>query len=80
MARTIRIPSGFISIVDVDFKCPKCKCQHFEEDYYNRLHKSKNGLIYKSCKGCKTKLGITTDMRGDVHVWLKEYEKLNKYE
>ena len=60
---------------DVDFKCPKCECPHSEEDYYDRLYKSKHGLIYKQCKGCKTKLGITTDLRGDVRVWLKEDER-----
>ena len=62
-------------MVDVDFKCPKCECPHSEEDYYDRLYKSKHGLIYKQCKGCKTKLGITTDIRGDVRVWLKEDER-----
>jgi hypothetical protein len=61
-------------MVDVDFKCPKCECPHSEQDYHDRLHKSNRGLIYKQCKGCKTKLGITADMRGDVQVWLKEDE------
>jgi hypothetical protein len=74
MGQSIRIPNGIISIVDVDFKCPKCECPHTNEDYYERLNKSKNGFIYKKCKGCKTKLGITTDIRGDVRVWLKEDE------
>ena len=77
MAHSIRIPNGIISIVDVDFKCPKCECPHSEEDYYDRLYKSKHGLIYKQCKGCKTKLGITTDIIGDVRVWLKEDECKN---
>ena len=74
MAYSIKIPNGIISMVDVDFKCPKCKCLHCEEDYYDRLYKSEQGLIYKQCKGCKAKLGITTDMRGDVVIWLKEDE------
>lgn len=74
MGYSIRIPNGILSMVDVDFKCPKCECPHSEADYYDRLYKSKHGLIYKQCKGCKTKLGITTDIRGDVRVWLKEYE------
>ena len=78
MTYLIKIPNGIISIVNTGFKCPKCECQHSEEDYYDRLNKSKNSLIYKQCKGCKTKLGITTDIRGDVRVWLKENEyKIN---
>lgn len=74
MGKTIIIPNGILSICNTDFKCPKCKCLHKEADWYPKYYKSKNGLIYKSCKGCKTKLGITTDIRGDVRVWLKEEE------
>jgi len=74
MGTSIRIPNGIISIVDIDFKCPKCEYPHSEEDYYSSLSKSKRGLIYRQCKGCKTKLGITIDMRGDVQVWLKSEE------
>lgn len=61
-----------VSQIKTAFKCPKCECPHVENDYYNALSKSK-GLIYKACKGCKTKLGITTDIKGVV-VWLKENE------
>jgi hypothetical protein len=75
MTYLIRIPNGIITMADADFNCPKCECEHTEDDYYARLNKSKRGLIYKQCKGCKTKLGITADMRGDVRVWLKEDEK-----
>lgn len=74
MGYSIRIPNGILSMCNVDFKCPKCECPHTESDYYNRLYNSKKGLIYKQCNGCKTKLGITTDIRGDVRVWLKESE------
>jgi len=74
MSRTIKIPNGLLTICDADFKCPKCECPHTEADYYDILYKSEKGLIYKNCKGCKTKIGITTDMRGDVQVWLKEDE------
>lgn len=74
MAKTIRIPNGFATIIDVDFKCPKCECYHDESDYSQKLYKSEKGLIYKNCKGCKTKLGITTDIRGDVRVWIKSEE------
>lgn len=74
MGKTVITQNAIISMVDVDFNCPKCECPHTEEDYYSRLYKSKNGLIYKACKGCKTKLGITTDIRGDVRVWLRDDE------
>ena len=62
-------------MVDADFKCPKCECPHSEKDYYDRLYKSKRGLIYKQCIGCKTELGIKTDIKGDVRVWLKKKKK-----
>jgi len=74
MGKSIIIPNGILSICDTDFKCPKCECPHSESDYLDRLLNSKKSLIYKKCKGCKTKLGITSDMRGDVQVWLKEEE------
>lgn len=74
MGQTIFLPGMILSLVDIAFKCPKCECPHSEDDYYDRICKSKHGLIYKQCKGCKSKLGITTDIRGDVVVWLKENE------
>lgn len=74
MGYSIRIPNGILSMSYTDFKCPSCNYLHGEEDYFDRMIKSKHGLIYKRCKGCKTTLGITTDMRGDVRVWLKSEE------
>jgi hypothetical protein len=79
MGYSIRTPNGIISMVDVNFKCPKCECLHYEGDYYDKLYNSKNGLIYKQCKVCKSKLGISTDIRGDVHVWLKKDERKVAY-
>lgn len=75
MSQTIRVPNGFATLVDVDFNCPACTCPHEESDYYEQLAKSKTGLIYKKCKGCKNKLGITSDIKGDVVVWLKDEEE-----
>jgi len=75
MGYSIKIPNGIISMADADFRCPKCTCPHSECDYYEQLYKSKHGLIYKKCRGCKTSLGITTDIKGDVKVWLKEDER-----
>jgi len=63
-----------ISYVEAKFKCPKCECPHKEEDYYEKLSKSKTFVSYQKCKGCKTKLGISSDIMGDVVVWLKEDE------
>lgn len=74
MPQQVVIGDVLVTIIDVDFKCPKCECPHQEDDWYPRYKKSKNGLIYRNCKGCKTKLGITTDIKGDVRVWLKEDE------
>ncbi len=74
MSKTILLNQAIITLVDVDFKCPKCECPHNEDDYYDRLYKAKKFYIYKNCKGCKTKLGISTDIKGDVVVWLKEEE------
>lgn len=75
MGYAVRLPNGIVSMVEVDFQCPKCSCPHGEDFWYKTYIKSNKGFIYKQCKGCKTKLGITTCMTGDVKVWLKEDEK-----
>lgn len=75
MGYSIPIQNGIISMCYTDFKCPVCECVHGEDDYFKRMQKSKYGLIYRKCKGCKTMLGITTCMRGDVKVWIKSEEK-----
>ena len=67
--------NGFhLSMCHTDFKCPKCTCHHDADDYQDKLQKSKKGYIYKKCKGCKTTLGITYNVIGDVVAWLKEEE------
>jgi NAD-dependent SIR2 family protein deacetylase len=75
MSYCIPIKNGILTMVDVDFKCPNCEHEYEEKDWYPQIEKSKTGLIYKKCKGCGKKLGITTDMKGDVQVWLKENEQ-----
>jgi hypothetical protein len=75
MSKTIFFAGAIITLAETDFACPKCECPHTEDDYYDRLYKSPQCLIYKACKGCKTKLGITYAMNGDTVVWLKEDEK-----
>lgn len=76
MSYSVKIPNGIITFVESDFNCPKCECPHTEDDYYQKLYNSKHGLIYKNCKGCKTKLGIISNIKGDVVVWLKEEERI----
>jgi uncharacterized C2H2 Zn-finger protein len=65
---------GIICLVDTDFKCPACGIGYKESEYYNQLNKSKRGFIYKRCKQCATRIGISTDFKGDVQVWLKSDE------
>lgn len=78
MPKTIIIPNGFLTVVETDFKCPECNQGYTEEDYYNRLSKSKKFYIYKTCKGCSAKLGISSDIKGDVVVWLAKDELKQK--
>lgn len=66
--------NAIITLADVDFKCPKCECPHSEDDWWSKYEKAKDHFFYMKCKGCKTKIGVTTDIKGDVVVWLKEEE------
>ena len=75
MPYSIPIRNGIITMNTTDIKCPKCGEQHTYDDYGKQLEKSEKGLIYKFCKGCKIKMGITTNMEGDAVVWLKNDEK-----
>lgn len=64
-----------LDMCDVDFNCPWCEYAYTAEWYEEQLNKSKHGLIYKACKICKKKIGITfCPLMGDVVVWLKEKE------
>ena len=74
MSKSIRVPNGIISLIETEFNCPQCTCFHNENFYSEKMSKSENGIIYKNCKGCKIRLGITFDLRGDVRVWLKKDE------
>jgi predicted RNA-binding Zn-ribbon protein involved in translation (DUF1610 family) len=77
MGHSIPIPNGILHLASVDFKCPACGEQYREKDYNAQLSRSKNHLIYKTCKGekCEEVLGITFDIKSDVVVWLKKDEK-----
>lgn len=72
MSRTIITPDGILTLSDNEFDCPKCGLNHDGEEYYNRL--CEKGLIYIKCKNCKTNLGITPDIKGDIQVWEKSKE------
>jgi uncharacterized C2H2 Zn-finger protein len=68
----IPIKNGIVCLAKTDFNCPVCGKQYTESDYTRQLDKSRHGLIYKRCKGCGKRIGITTDMHGDVRVWEKK--------
>ena len=63
-----------LSIIKTDFNCPKCTKLHEEKDFDKRLNNSSKGYIYMKCKGCKTVLGVSTDIMGDVVAWVKDEE------
>lgn len=74
MGRTIVFGGALVSLVETDFQCPECKEKYGEDFYYKALQKSKYGIIYRTCKRCGIKMGISSDMRGDVIVWDKTTE------
>ncbi len=81
MSYEIRTPNGgYLTMSDVDFKCPKCQHQHIESDYEKRLQKAEEMYIYVNCKNrkCGVKIGVATNYKGDVVAWLKSEEKLNE--
>ena len=75
MPQSVIYRGAILTIVETSFKCPRCEYAYTEDFWYPQLDKSKTGLIYKKCKGCKSKIGITTCMTGDVKVWMKDEEK-----
>ena len=78
MAHSIPIKNGIITLVETEFNCPICTISHDEGFYYKQLSNSKRGFIYKKCSGCGEVLGITSDIKGDVVVWLKNEEPKQK--
>lgn len=68
------IGKGFLlQMCDTKFICPICERPDDGEDFSEALNKSKRGYIYRNCKGCKRKLFITSDIKGDLVVL--EYTK-----
>lgn len=76
MTKRVYFKGGSLSLCETNFDCPICTCSHSEEDWYSKYSKSKIGYIYISCKGCKRKIGVSTDITGDVKVWDKEEETI----
>lgn len=79
MGYGIFIPGGHLSMCYADFNCPNCGKAYDNDWYYKQLEKAKRGFIEKTCIGCKKKIGIASDMMGDVQVWLKEDINLIDY-
>lgn len=77
MGKTIIINGAIITLAKTDIQCPECKTIYFEDFFYKQMMKSSSGLIYKKCKQCNEKIGITTNMMGDSVCWLKKNERHN---
>lgn len=63
--------NGILCMCKDEFNCPKCGKFYEGKFYEDQLEKSKKFWITKTCTNCKTKLGISTDFKGDVVVWIK---------
>lgn len=68
----------FLNIPITDFKCPNCDHQYSAGFYLDQLEKNNEGQIYKVCRYCRKKIGITTDYMGNVAVWMKADDKIVK--
>lgn len=78
MSETIRMPDGFLTLVETEFNCPNCDELYQEKDYYHKIQQSKTGLVFTRCKKCRESIGITTDIKGDVKAWLgKNHQRGN---
>jgi len=75
MSKSIQWLNGIITLTKTDCECPECKTIYDEDFYYNQLCKSKKGFIYKTCKKCKSKIGLSFNMMGDTVSWLKKDEE-----
>lgn len=78
MGQTIRIPNGFVHLVETDFNCPSCNELYQEKDYYHKINQSKTGLVFTKCKKCRESIGITINIKGDVVAWLGKTQQRNK--
>lgn len=73
---TIRIPNGFITLADTDFKCPHCDKQYNDTDdvYLNKTIKNKSGCTSIKCE-CENTFMMTYDITGKAVSFIKS-EKL----
>lgn len=77
MTYIVKIPNGIICMSETSFECPKCHTKYSGERESERLHNAKRMLIYKRCTTCRSWIGITSDIQGDIRSWLKEDELVN---
>lgn len=77
MSKSIIINGAIITLAKTEIDCPNCKKVYNEDFYYNQLQKSDKGFIYKYCKGCNEKIGISLNIMGDSVCWLKKDEILS---
>ena len=56
-----------INIPNIDFYCPHCRKQYFDDDdkYLNRCNKNKTGFTTIKCI-CQERFGMTYDIKGDA--------------
>jgi hypothetical protein len=73
----IKVPNGFVTMPDViDAVCPSCGYETPYEKFDKRLHDDRfdDACIYIICKGCRQKLGVSSDYKGNTVCWLKKTE------
>ena len=70
---TIEIKNGFITMPDViDAECPSCKTIMTYNSFADKLSIDP---VYKVCKSCRQKIGISVDYKGNTVTWLKKEEE-----
>ena len=74
MSECIPIKNGHVCLVQTGFNCPKCRHAHSEMDWYPKMEEEKSVVVYINCNNCNEEIGVTTDIKGDVQVWLKSNE------
>lgn len=76
MSKAIIFNRGIVTVCETSFLCPICGCPHEEADWYPKMEKKNLPVIYIKCKGCKRKIGVSSNITGDVVVWEKATEYL----
>ena len=61
---TIKIPIGFMKLVQSNAICPHCNYKFSFDEIDEKFSKQNNSYIIIKCK-CKKYIGITIDIQGD---------------